>query len=117
MNIIKTIKHIFCFIILLFICIFITNWILSIIKCEKLTSLYGKEFIGLDKQTNMLNGASTIKVLNYSDNSARVYYKDKSGGDILLFEKKNGKWEYTVWEKTVWSKTGSADDFMWPYIR
>ena len=117
MTIAKTIKRIFWFALLLVICIFITNWVIAIIKCERLTSLYGKEFIGLDRQTNMLAGANTVKVLNYTDNFARVYYRDTFGGDILIFQKKNGKWELSVWERTVWSKHGSADDFMWPYIR
>jgi hypothetical protein len=93
------------------------NTQVAIIRCEILTSVYGKEFIGLDRQTNMLAGGRTVKVLNYSDNSARVYYNDRFGGDILIFEKKNGEWKLAVWERTVWSKYGSADDFMWPYIR
>ena len=117
MKIIQIIKRIFYFTILLLIGTFIINWTISIIKCERLTSLYGKEFIGLDRQTNMLEGASIIKVLDYSYSFARVYYKDESGGNILIFKKGDGKWRYVIWERTVWSRMGSADDFLWPYIR
>jgi REP element-mobilizing transposase RayT len=36
----------------------------------------------------------------------------------LTFPKfKDGKWRYTIWERTVWSRMGSADGFLWPYIR
>jgi hypothetical protein len=92
-------------------------WIASIIKCETLTYRYWREFEGLEQSTNMLNKSETIKVLDYSNVSARIYYKDREGGDILRFIKQDGKWVLDKWEKTVWSRTGSADGFMWPYVR
>jgi hypothetical protein len=92
-------------------------WIASIIKCEILTYRYWKEFEGLEQSTNMLKKSETIKVLDYSKVSARIYYKDREGGDILKFNKQDGRWVFDKWERTVWSRTGSADGFMWPYIR
>jgi hypothetical protein len=97
---------------------FISYWIFSIVKCEILTSKYGAEFVGLELQTNMLNSAKETKVLFYSEKKAIIYYKDEFGGDILEFIKDDkNEWVLNKWVITVWSKSGSADGFMWPYIR
>ena len=98
------------------LCLF---WVGSILKCELLTSQYGQQFVGLQEQTHMLGELDYLKVLDYSASAARVYYvgSNRSGGDILKFTKQDGDWTYLEWEKTVWSKSGSADAFMWPYIR
>ena len=95
----------------------ITFWMGSFVKCEILTFQHWKEFEGLEEATNMISASETIKVLDYSDTSARIYFKDREGGDILKFVKQDGKWVYYEWERTVWSRTGSADNFLWPYIR
>lgn len=92
-------------------------WIASIVKCEILTSKHYEEFVGLDESTNIVRKSEFLKVLDYSNMNARVYYYDHEGGVILKFVKKDAKWVYDEWEKTVWSRTGSADDYMWPYIR
>jgi hypothetical protein len=77
-----------------------------------------KEFEGLEESTtNMMSKSKTIKVLEYSTISSRVYYKNSYSGNVLKFIKKDDKWVLDKWEKTVWSKMGSADDFMWPYGR
>jgi hypothetical protein len=110
-------KKVVTIVLIIAITCFVIFWTLSIIKCENLTSQYGKEFEGLEESTNMLKESETVKVLNYSNMTARVYYKDREGGDILRFIKQDGKWVLDKWEKTVWSRTGSADGFMWPYIR
>jgi hypothetical protein len=64
----------------------------------------------------MLTQAKIIKVLNYSEEIATIYYKGESGGDILEFRRENNIWVLNRWV-TVWSRQGSADDFMWPYFR
>lgn len=94
-------------------------WAASIVKCEILTFQYGEQFEEIYKENTMMGEIDYLKILNYSDSSARVYYvsKNRSGGDILIFAKKNGQWFYDRWETTVWSKMGSADGFVWPYIR
>ncbi len=92
-------------------------WISAIIKCEVLTLQHWTEFEGLEEATNMISNSETIKVLEYSDSSARVYYKNHEGGNVLIFTKQDGEWVYSEWERTVWSRTGSADDIIWPYIR
>lgn len=98
------------------LCLF---WVGSILKCEILTLLHGQQFLGLQEQTHMLGESDYLKVLDYSATAARVYYvsSNSSGGDILKFTKQDGNWTFSEWEKTVWSNSGSADDFMWPYIR
>lgn len=107
------------YIIIIPVVCFLLFWASSILKCEILTYLHGTEFTTLYEETHMLGEQEYLKVLNYSDTSARVYYVgiNKNGGDILQFVKKDGQWTYYKWERTVWSKTGSADDFLWPCIR
>ena len=96
---------------------FILIWGVSLIKCEILTYQYGKEFDTIYKANTMMGEIDYLKVLDYSDTSARVYYVsiNKSGGDILKFSKKNGQWTYEAWERTVWAKGGSASEVIWPY--
>ncbi len=98
------------------LCLF---WVGSILKCELRTSQYGQQFVGLQEQTHMLGESKYLKVLEYSATEARVYYvsSNRSGGDILKFTRQDGDWTYSEWEKTVWSNSGSADAFMWPYMR
>ena len=67
----------------------------------------------------MIGNIEYLKVLNYTSDTAQVYFvsANRTGGNILSFSKLNGKWKYDKWERTVWSKIGSADGFIWPYIR
>ena len=97
----------------------IAYWAISFAQCELLTVQHGQEFKDLYRVNTMIGEQSYLKVLNYSDTYAQVYYVgiNRSGGDILGFSKQNDRWVYQKWERTVWSKTGSADDFVWPYIR
>ena len=80
--------------------------------------MHGTEFTTLYEETNMLGEQEYLKVLDYSDTLARVYYVgvDDSTGCVLIFVKQDGQWTFDKWD-VVWSKTGSADDFLWPYIR
>lgn len=93
-------------------------WIGSLIKCEVLTNRYEIEFQELYKDNTMLNGIDSLKVLGYASDTTRIYYvaNNRSSGNILVFNKENDRWSCTSWE-TVWSKSGSADGFVWPYIR
>lgn len=113
MSIRKLIRYI---IILIILCPIII-WLLSLIKCEVLTLLYGQEFESIYRENTMMGEIDYLKVLEYSDVEARVYYVSahKSGGDILKFSKNEEQWCYDSWEKTVWSSTGSASDVIWPY--
>lgn len=86
------------------------------IKTEYLTLKYGNEFIGLEKETNMLNQAKYHKVFSYSKNKAEVFYVSDTGDLITFVKGENNDWQIQEW-KTVWSTSGSADDFIWPYYR
>lgn len=103
--------------IILTLCIaFLIVWGGSLIKCEVNTFMYGNQFHDEYKQTNMISGTQKLKVLKYSENKAKIYYSNKEYGNIIIFEKKNNKWIMDTWD-TVWSRTGSADGFIWPYVR
>ena len=93
-------------------------WLFALMKCEVLTLLHGDEFEKIYQENTMIGDIDYLKILDYSDTSARVYYVGykKSGGDVLIFEKQNGVWKYAAWEQTVWSGTGgSASEVIWPY--
>lgn len=106
----KYIKYIVVFFIVLFIMI----WLCSLLKCEINTYKHGKEFEHME-QIDPGNG--TIKVLDYSDDYARIYYKTFEYGIIYKYKKYNNKWCFEEWGETVWSRRGSADGFIWPYGR
>ncbi|MDD6736095.1 MAG: hypothetical protein PUE13_07280 [Clostridiales bacterium] len=109
----KVIIKILGFIVLCFLLV----WGVSLGKCEILTAIHGDEFSELYKSNTMLGEQEYLKVLEYSDSSARVYYvgKDNSMANIICFVKREGQWEYDKWERCVWSKTGSASEVAWPY--
>lgn len=106
-------------VILIGLIMFCFIWGISVLKCEILTWKYGGQFKTVYQENNMMGDIDYLKVLNYSETNARIYYvsKNRAGGDILSFSKHNDVWKYDKWERTVWSKTGSADGFIWPYIR
>ena len=63
----------------------------------------------------MISKVDYLKVMEYSANTAQVYYVTKNTfGNIITFTKQNNEWILIKW-KTVWSKTGSADRVIWPY--
>ncbi|MBR5310160.1 MAG: hypothetical protein IKU42_03450 [Oscillospiraceae bacterium] len=106
------------FIIFIVIVLPLIVWGVSILKCEILTSFYGDEFVNQEKISNTIGKTEYLKVLEYSDSSARVYYisHDFLSGEVFTFINENEEWFVDEWEKTIWSKHGSADDFIWPYI-
>jgi hypothetical protein len=66
-----------------------------------------------------VNEAEIFKIISYSDDFARIYCitKNRESGTIHNFIKENNEWKYNQWEGGGWSKSGSADGFVWPYIR
>ena len=87
------------------------------IKTEYLSYKHGTEFSDLYKQTGMIDDIEYLKVLNYNEDSAKVYYigKNHHDGNIVYFENQNGQWLLKSWE-TIWSKNGSADSFSTHFI-
>ncbi len=92
-------------------------WVLSLGKCEILTLMYGKQFIGQERQTNLLAESDYLKVLKYSNSRAEVYYviEDHGYGNVLTFNKVDGYWDLESYN-TIWSSSGgSASGVIWPY--
>jgi len=99
---------------------FLLFWFGSILKCEILTYKYGAEFAATVNNFNMVS-IDYYKVLkyDYNDHMALIYCVAKGGVGITMSFKENGNgtgWIYIGW-KAIWSSSGSADDFIWPYIR
>ena len=108
--------------ILVIMVVLIEPWIICILHCEVLTYRYASneiiqtinEYIGEDD-------LDQIKLLEFKDLSYCIVYakNDNSGHKfILLYNMHNDihKWRVVYWE-TVWSKSGSADEYIWPYLR
>ena len=85
-------------------------------RTEILTYQHRATFADLYKQNSMIGNVVRFKVMEYSESQARVYYVDEFGGYLLYFANIAGQWKFYTW-KAIWSKQGSADDFIWPYIR
>jgi len=102
---------------LLLVAVFLLFWGGSLLRCNILTALYGKNFVGLEQQTNMLPPADYLKILKYSDDYAEVYYVIKdSTGNVFTFKRQDNKWQMAKWKTTVWSKYGNVDEILWPYL-
>lgn len=101
------------------ICCVILVLIVPYLKVEILTLQYGSEFSILYKSKGILNEIEYFKIMNYSKESADVYYitKGKKAGLLYKFNRDDeGVWQLENWD-AVWSSSGSADSFIWPYYR
>ena len=101
--------------------IILEPWIVTLIHCEILSAKYYDESLLEACNTNGMVEVDTIKILDYKPFSyCKVYGKSTDTGNIfiLLYDHENDdtEWEVVHWD-TVWSKSGSADGFVWPYIR
>lgn len=111
-------KHIFIIIVCILAFLALLLIFLPYIKAEILTLKYGQQFENEYSQTNMIDDIEYMKIIEYSDTHAEVFYVtgNHETGELMIFEKKDEDWVYVYWN-TVWSKTGSADNFLWPYYR
>lgn len=97
-------------------------WLVSLIRCEILTAKFnGNELISVCEENNMIGEIDTLKVLEKNPFFfLKVYVRNEQGGHVMLLEKDMNtiqkQWKIAYWW-TVWSKYGSADGFIWPYIR
>lgn len=109
---------------LLCACSFLTYWLGSVAACEYYTYRYREAFENV--QVHDIGGIhplkedgfeEDIKVLEYTDEHAVLYVKSSSSGNLYYFDRgEGGGWTHDTWD-TVWSLAGSADGFVWPYIR
>jgi len=92
--------------------------VLPYLKVEYLTSKYGEQFKELYRMTNMIDGVNVVKVYEYNETEAKIYYIEsrRQTGSFVYFCRSDATddWSMKKWE-TVWSKHGSADGFVWPY--
>lgn len=103
---------------------FVLFWIGSISMCEYNTYKYGEIFRSI--KIHDIGGEGylddcDIKVIKYNKDYAKVYavfsYEQNETGLVYYFEKnENDDWKFDYYE-AVYSKMGSADGFIWPYIR
>ncbi len=87
------------------------------LKTEYLTYNYAEEFNDKKIYEGHFIALEYMKVFEYSDKKAKVYYvsKNKEYGMVFILKRnENGPWK-VVGDIKSWSKTGSADDFIWPY--
>ena len=107
-------------------------WAGSMIHAEILTARHGYVFeILITENPEIRNsvGDGDLKVLSYSNTSARIYriwevqeghdysrdVGDRHGGAIFYFSREGGMWQLTG-QGTTWSNVGSADGIIWPYF-
>ena len=107
-------KLVLFLVLVLIICVII----LPYVRVEILTMLHKDEFATEYTQTNMVDDIEYLKVMEYSDQIAKVYYviQNHEGAELITFERREHIWTMVKWE-SVWSKTGSASEFIWPYYR
>jgi len=112
------VKRIVRLVIVILIAAPLALWAGALAKTEYLTYRYGTLFAEEYKQCTMVYDVVRYKVLEYSEENARVYYveKDRIAGHEFTFVYSDNKWVMTRWN-TIWAKPGSADEFIWPYIR
>ena len=120
----KLILKILLIIIICYIILFAAKWAHDYSYCEYLTSKYGYQFKDLYKENTLIGpDLFYLKVMEYYDDYARVYYvtgykeDDTKIGNTLRFKKEDGKWVFSGWH-TIWTEFGgSADGYIWPYGR
>ena len=94
-------------------------WSGSVLHCENLTQLHSKEFVSCAQETISAWDMTGYKVIDYSDDTAKLYFYDNDNGHLALaveisYERIGEKWVKRE-ESNWWSRQGSADDPSWPY--
>ena len=111
-------KPIIKFAVLVILVALLLIWMVDLVKCEYLSFRYSEQFESLYLEYTMFRTPKYIKVIDYTDTEATVYYiSPKFGGNLVYYKRKDVKsaWEFANW-KTVWSSSGSADGIVWPYM-
>ena len=101
--------------------ILLEPWLVNLFHCEILTAKYYDENLLEACNANGMVEVDTVKILDCKPFSyCKVYGKSEDAGNIffMLYDSKSNdtKWRVVYWD-TIWSKSGSADGFVWPYIR
>lgn len=99
--------------------ILLEPWLASLLHSEILTAKYCDESIFEACDAHGMLATDAIKILDYEPFAyCKAYGKSAEAGNvaILVYEFASDEWNVVSWH-TVWSKSGSADGFVWPYIR
>ncbi len=108
----KMIKRFF----LVAIVVYIALWSFALIQCEINTNRLKGELPVLEDIYGEHN-YNKVKVLYYNNCYACVYATTDHYGNMYHLKKEHSQnWEQYAWE-CIWSRNGSADGFIWPYIR
>ena len=107
------------------------------VMVHHLTKEYGSEFCELYSENGFYSDIEYLKVFQYRDKKADIYYlgntglkkelsnltqeyavvlyveENHSSASIFIFYDENGQWKLVSWS-TVWSSFGTADGFMFP---
>jgi hypothetical protein len=100
--------------------------VLPYIKAEYYTNKYGKQFKdlygnkfeALYELTGWVESVEFYRVVDYSENSAKIYYAEAGGQTTyyLWFSRDNKDSDWTLSDyKVLWAKYGNADDWPWPF--
>ena len=91
-------------------------WLLSVIKINIQTLIYGSEFFVPEEEIFWIGENGNLKVIEYTQHYAKIYYISDHGGFIINFSNIENLWNYDGWS-VVWSTTGNANGFIWPYFQ
>lgn len=94
-------------------------WGGSLLKCEVLTRVNYDDFESADLSDTMIGEIAYFKILECSDDEARIYYveKDNSAAYVVTFEKQEGEWVEKIWD-CIWVSSehgGNASEVIYPY--
>ena len=105
---------------------------------KNLTRKYEAEFLDLYSENGFYNNIEYLKVFQYRDEKADIYYlgnnrlkkelddlgsdyavilyveENHSSAALFIFYDENGQWKLSSWN-LIWSISGTADGIMWPY--
>ena len=105
------------------ICLPLLFWGFSLARCELLTALYSEATMNSAcLEQTMIEADAKFKILEYRPlGYVKLYAKERDAGSLLLlvrdYQTDASSWKVVYWE-TIWSdKGGSADGFIWPYLR
>ncbi len=98
---------------LIFISVVVSVFLFPYIHVEFLTNLHGHETKLLYRQTGIISSNNYQKILQYSEDKARVLYATTDDISECKFVKKDDLWVLESW-RCISSKNGSASGLTFP---
>ncbi len=97
------------------------RWFIDFVHCEMLTLQYKAEFEYAYLSGTEIAKLQDLKVLSYSDHSAKVYYMEHgmASGNVVTFQRirTNSAWEVSDWVILwdIWNTENESRNFVYPY--